>query len=175
MAIDFSKVQLITIPEGDVKSISSGGTTLWDSNGKSWHTRWSGSETIHVTANSSQGSAYHFATTYAGTGTNPILRITFEFLNPRLWPNVTPQFYLNSLDSIGDTMPTSPAVFKRTSPYLVGVKFGSGNYTGAMISTDNDTANNRLYITLNYFAGGNMDLRPNGTVQLRVTKIEQYY
>lgn len=175
MAIDFSKVQLITIPEGDVKSISSGGTTLWDSGGKRWHTLWSGLKQINVTTNSSQGSAYHFTTTHANSGTNPILRITFEFPLPSLWPDTTPQFYLNSTTSIGDTMPTSPAVFKTTSPYLVGLQFGSVDYFGALLSTDNDTTNNRLYITLNLIAGGSPSRRPAGDVILRVTKIEQYY
>lgn len=175
MPIDFSKVQLITIPEGDVKSISSGGTTLWDSGGKSWHPVWSGSKQISVTANSSSGSAYRFTNTYNNTGTNPILRITFEFPGEMLWPDLTPQFYLNSANPIGDTKPNSPAVFKRTSTRLVGLKFGDTSYIGAMLTSSTDSTNNRLYISLDTFVGGTAEYRPSGTVNLKITKIEQYY
>ena len=44
MAIDFSQVKTITIPEGSVtKIIDSNGNTLWQS--ASWHTLWKGSVT----------------------------------------------------------------------------------------------------------------------------------
>lgn len=175
MALDFSQVILITTPSGDVKSISSGGTTLWDSNGKSWHTVWSGNQTITVDHNSSQGSAYHFTSTAAHSGANPILRITFEFLLPQMWPSgYTPRFYLNSTSYTSDE-PSSPAIFKRTSGYLVGLRFGGNDYIGAMLSADYDSTNDRLYFTLNFLAGGNIDNRPYGDVRLRVTKIERYY
>ena len=45
MAIDFSQVKTITIPEGSVKKITdSNGNTLWQ--GVGWHTVWEGSKKI---------------------------------------------------------------------------------------------------------------------------------
>ena len=45
MAIDFSQVKTITIPEGSVNKITdSTGNTLWQS--ASWHTLWEGSVTL---------------------------------------------------------------------------------------------------------------------------------
>ena len=45
MAIDFSQVKTITIPEGSVKKITdSTGNTLWQ--GAGWHTVWEGSQKI---------------------------------------------------------------------------------------------------------------------------------
>ena len=47
MAIDFSQVKGITIPEGSVTKITdSNGNTLWQ--GASWHTLWEGSVTQSV-------------------------------------------------------------------------------------------------------------------------------
>ena len=45
MAIDFSQVKTITIPEGSVKKITdSNGNTLWQGSG--WHTVWEGNKKI---------------------------------------------------------------------------------------------------------------------------------
>ena len=45
MAIDFSQVKTITIPEGSVKKITdSNGNTLWQGSG--WHTVWEGNQKI---------------------------------------------------------------------------------------------------------------------------------
>ena len=45
MAIDFSQVKTITIPEGSVKKITdSNGNILWQGSG--WHTVWEGSQKI---------------------------------------------------------------------------------------------------------------------------------
>ena len=48
MAIDFSQVKAINIPEGSVKKITdSNGNTLWQGvQGKGWHTVWEGSQKI---------------------------------------------------------------------------------------------------------------------------------
>ena len=46
MAIDFSQVKTITIPEGSVTKITdSNGIVLWKK-GPSWHTVWEGSQKI---------------------------------------------------------------------------------------------------------------------------------
>ena len=47
MAIDFSKVKTITIPEGSVKKITdSTGNILWKEQSAGWHTVWEGSQKI---------------------------------------------------------------------------------------------------------------------------------
>ena len=59
MAIDFSQVKTITIPEGSVKKITdSAGNTLWQGSG--WHTVWEGSKKIGY--GGWKGSEYLFAT-----------------------------------------------------------------------------------------------------------------
>ena len=58
MAIDFSQVKTITIPEGSVKKITdSNGNTLWQ--GVGWHTVWEGSQKIGY---GGQTSRFVFAT-----------------------------------------------------------------------------------------------------------------
>lgn len=57
MAIDFSQVKALTIPEGDVKSISIGGVVVWQKpQEQSWHTIWSGSKSFGVTFNGNSGT-----------------------------------------------------------------------------------------------------------------------
>ena len=47
MAIDFSQVNTITIPEGSVTKITdSNGNILWKANTAEWHTVWEGSKKI---------------------------------------------------------------------------------------------------------------------------------
>ena len=47
MAIDFSQVKTITIPEGSVKKITdSNGNILWKEKSAGWHTVWEGSKKI---------------------------------------------------------------------------------------------------------------------------------
>ena len=59
MAIDFSQVKTITIPEGSVKKITdSNGNTLWQ--GAGWHTVWEGSQKIGYEG--WNGDEYLFAT-----------------------------------------------------------------------------------------------------------------
>ena len=59
MAIDFSQVKTITIPEGSVTKITdSNGNTLWQGSG--WHTVWQGSQKIGY--GGWTGSEYLFAT-----------------------------------------------------------------------------------------------------------------
>ena len=54
MAIDFSQVKTITIPEGSVTKITdSTGVVLWKSAG--WHTIWEGDKTITATGTSISG------------------------------------------------------------------------------------------------------------------------
>ena len=61
MAIDFSQVKTITIPEGSVKKITdSNGNILWKAKTADWHTVWSGIQKIGYEGYT--GSEFLFAT-----------------------------------------------------------------------------------------------------------------
>ena len=60
MAIDFSQVKTITIPEGSVKKITdSNGNILWKEKSAGWHTIWEGNKKIGY---GGQKSKFVFAT-----------------------------------------------------------------------------------------------------------------
>ena len=81
MAIDFSQVKAITIPEGPLCEITdSTGNILWE--GVGWHTIWKGSKSCRVNAKGNtapvlEGAEDNFAQTKSGTGYTPKIRITF--------------------------------------------------------------------------------------------------
>lgn len=83
MAIDFSQVKTITIPEGSVTKITdSTGNVLWQ--GVGWHTIWEGSKTCSIKANGNNnptliGNENNFAQTAVGTGYTPKIRVTFSY------------------------------------------------------------------------------------------------
>ena len=63
MAIDFSQVKTITIPEGSVKKITdSTGNILWQGGGQSegWHTIWEGSKTLKFNIIANELNNYTF-------------------------------------------------------------------------------------------------------------------
>ena len=61
MAIDFSQVKTITIPEGPVKKITdSNGNILWKEKSAGWRTVWSGIQKIGYEGYT--GSEFLFAT-----------------------------------------------------------------------------------------------------------------
>ena len=76
MAIDFSQVKTITIPEGSVKKITdSSGNTLWQ--GAGWHTVWEGSQKIGY--GGWTGSEYLFANVPYSSALK--IRVSFFGLN----------------------------------------------------------------------------------------------
>ena len=77
MAIDFSQVKTITIPEGPVKKITdSTGNVLWKAKTAEWHTVWSGIQKIGYEGWT--GNEYLFATEpYSDTLQ---IRVTFGIL-----------------------------------------------------------------------------------------------
>ena len=76
MAIDFSQVKTITIPEGSVKKITdSSGNTLWQGSG--WHTVWEGNQKIGY--GGWTGSEYLFATEPYSNALK--IRVSFMALN----------------------------------------------------------------------------------------------
>ena len=93
MAIDFSQVKTITIPEGSVTKITdSTGNILWQGQVGEWHTIWEGNKTITTTKSGNNapvisGEEQNFVQTAIGTGTKPKLRITFSYSNTNTDPN----------------------------------------------------------------------------------------
>ena len=76
MAIDFSQVKTITIPEGSVKKITdSAGNTLWQ--GAGWHTIWEGNQKIGY--GGWTGSEYLFATEHYSNALK--IRVSFSKLS----------------------------------------------------------------------------------------------
>ena len=100
MAIDFSKVKKITIPEGSVTKITdSTGNTLWQ--GVGWHTIWEGNKTCSIKFNGDNvkptitGNENNFAQTVSGTGYTPKIRITFSYSITSHVNSLEDSFYLN--------------------------------------------------------------------------------
>lgn len=112
MAIDFSQVKTITIPEGSVKKITdSTGAVLWQGESGSWHTIWEGNKTCYATDYNTSGIASNFAQTAIGTGYTPKLRITFSLT---VVDSSSPSnkglisYYVNDIS--GTTAPISPLI-----------------------------------------------------------------
>ena len=107
MAIDFSQVKTITIPEGSVTKITdSTGNTLWQS--ASWRTVWEGSQKIGY--GGWTGNEYLFATVpYSNE-----LKIRVSFSSLYTWKNSVDEGYYSYVP----TNKKSPATYTsiRTSP-----------------------------------------------------------
>ena len=88
MAIDFSQVKTITIPEGSVTKITdSTGNTLWQ--GAGWHTVWEGSQKIGY--GGWTGNEYLFAT----KPYSDALKIRVSFSSLYTWKNRGDDGYTN--------------------------------------------------------------------------------
>ena len=188
MAIDFSQVKTITIPEGSVKKITdSAGAILWKENLVGWHTIWEGNKTCSIKFNGDNvtptitGNENNFAQTVSGTGYTPKIRITFSYSITSHFNSLVDTFYLN--DSRLTTFPSSPitidAVEDTSTNRLCGPCVSPSNfsaYARVTLVSKKDTVNNRLNFDLE---AKNYSLQygysPNFTATLTVTKIEQYY
>ena len=183
MAIDFSQVKMITIPEGDVTKITdSTGNTLWQ--GASWQTIWEGSKTCYATESSHSGNVDNFAQTISGTGYTPKIRITFSLTvvdSSNSSNSGFISYYIN--DKSGTSAPESPIIIdslnetSSTNTLLGGyIFYDNYNYRiNAALQAVKDTGNNR--IKFNLWADYKMpSFTPyEGKATLKITKIEQYY
>ena len=183
MAIDFSQVKTITIPEGEVTKITdSSGNVLWQ--GASWHTIWEGSQTCYATESSHSGSVDNFAQTISGTGYTPKIRITFSLTVVDSSSSSNKgliRYYIN--DKLGTAKPESPIIIdslnesSSTNTLLGGyIFYNDYNYRiNAALQAAKDTGNNR--IKFNLWADYKMPSFPpySGETTLKITKIEQYY
>ena len=118
MAIDFSQVKTITIPEGSVKKITdSNGNTLWQ--GAGWHTVWEGSQKIGY--GGWTGGEYLFATEPYSNA----LKIRVSFSSLYGWKNSGDDGYINytpsnqkspvTYNSISSNLTTLVEVYSRNS------------------------------------------------------------
>ena len=91
MAIDFSQVKTITIPEGSVTKITdSNGAVLWKEQSTGWHTVWEGNQKIGY--GGWTGSEYLFATEpYSET-----LKIRVSFSSLYTWMSSGDEGYSNN-------------------------------------------------------------------------------
>ena len=191
MAIDFSQVKTITIPEGSVTKITdSNGNILWQGGGQSegWHTIWEGNKTCSLTRSGTgnpvvSGEEKNFAQTVAGTGYTPKIRITFSYSNTNTdynnWKNV---FVLNG--SAQTTAISSPVTieavkdiaFLSTSICLALCKSSDNKANfGVGLTSKSDKNNNMINISLTKRTTTNISYDSNFTITFTVTKIEQYY
>lgn len=178
MAIDFSQVKTITIPEGSVTKITdSNGNILWQS--ASWHTIWEGNKTITATGTSISGTSDNFCQTAENTGNMPQIRITYTELSGKASsPSVIKYFNNSTSDSPNtESKPTSPVTITLNSAntvYVLGA-YSQTTYVGTnkvyLVKTNNGTS--RCYLSLK----GDYVARPSNSnvSKLKITKIEQYY
>ena len=188
MAIDFSQVKTITIPEGSVTKITdSTGNTLWQ--GVGWHTIWEGSKTCSIKTNGNNtptisGNEENFAQTVSGTGYTPKIRITFSYSITNISNSFVKKFYIN--DSIYSNFPSSPLTIDAVATddwydyvFICGPivnPTSSSAYARSLLRADKDNENNRLIFNLlssyNNITG---NYGAYFTITFTVTKIEQYY
>ena len=189
MAIDFSQVKAITIPEGSVTKITdSNGNILWQGvQSEGWHTIWEGNKTITDTKSGTadpvvSGEEKNFAQTVAGTGYTPKIRITFSYSNTNTdYSNWTTTFRINSSNTTTLSSPVTIEAVKNQS--ILGVQLcfvlckysGDKAILGVGLRSMLDRTNNRLNISLGRNNSGDMSYDGNFTITFTVTKIEQYY
>lgn len=185
MAIDFSQVKTITIPEGSVTKITdSGGNTLWQ--GVGWHTIWEGNKTCSIKANgnnnpTSIGSEENFAHTAIGTGYTPKIRITFSY--SRNFNNSSSsfisKFIVNGAWKTGEkNSPITIDAVTDTYDKICGPVYDSSSpYAYAGITKVRDTKNNSIIFNLKAYASDNIIYNYDAyfKITFTVTKIEQYY
>ena len=194
MAIDFSQVKAITIPEGSVTKITdSNGNILWQGvQSEGWHTIWEGNKTCSITKNGNthvvSGEVLNLAQTAPGTGYKPKIRITFSYSNTNTdYNNWKDKFIVNgrtpttissplTIDAVGDLS------FFKTYNVLFVMCGSSDNKVslGVGLKKARDTKNNNSIFSLEKLesvASGSDINAYNGkfTITFTVTKIEQYY
>ena len=194
MAIDFSQVKTITIPEGPVTKITdSDGNILWQGvQSEGWHTIWEGNKTCSVTKSGTNtpvvsGEVQNLAHTVPGTGYKPKIRITFSYSNTNTdYNNWKDKFIVNN--SPQTTAISSPLTIDAVAdaPYaalavnICIISCGSSDKKvtlGVGLRKKRDTENNSsIFSLVRLVAGNNINSYDgNFTITFTITKIEQYY
>ena len=167
MAIDFSQVKTITIPEGSVNKITdSAGNTLWQS--ASWHTLWEGNVTQSVN------------TTLNITSLNDLsgqvkLRVTWSCSTSGS-SSYTTVYYNDNGSTTTTIKPDSPFQFDlnadSTRYYIVGCRIqDKNNNSGASVYLGWTRYNKSFSL----YGGRSQYLPDSINASMTVTKIEQYY
>ena len=198
MAIDFSQVKTITIPEGSVTKITdSNGNILWQGvQSEGWHTIWEGNKTCSLTKSgnnnpAASGVVPNLVQTVAGTGYKPKIRITFSYSNTNTdYNNWKDKFIVNgktqttvssplTIDAVGDFSFFSTYTILSIMCASIDSNGSNSVSLGIVLKKTRDTENNNIKFSLDKMANGNdNDIRAhsgNFTITLTVTKIEQYY
>ena len=191
MAIDFSQVKTITIPEGSVTKITdSTGNILWQSGGQSegWHTIWEGNKTCSLTKSGTgdyvvSGEEQNLAQTVAGTGHTPKIRVTFSYSNTNTdnnnWTNkfgINNSFQTTTISSPLTIDALKKPMFLETNICIVICSSNDGKAAlGVGLKGKADKTNNNIIISLKKHAAGTTSINGNFTITFTVTKIEQYY
>lgn len=180
---DLSTAKSIAIPEGNVKSISVNGVTIWQKQSSRWVTIWEGTKTITNDRGSITGTSSNFAQTVAGTGTNPTLRITFSNISATGPAQATISYTKNGTYS--STKPTSPVEFASSSGSTVTL-LGAGGSSGVTYPMDTSITNTVFLQKVNQstshvvFSLGGYTHRGSEAgsntfnATMTITKIEQY-
>ena len=189
MAIDFSQVKAITIPEGSVTKITdSNGNILWQGvQSEGWHTIWEGNKTCSLTRNGTgdpvvSGEEKNFVQTVAGIGYTPKIRITFSYSNTNTdytnWKNVC---LLNGSEQTTISSPVTIEAVKDSAFFGTSICFAlcrssdkKANF-GVGLASKSDKNNNMINISLTKRLTTNISYDSNFTITFTVTKIEQYY
>ena len=168
MAIDFSQVKTITIPEGSVTKITdSTGNILWQgAQSEGWHTIWEGSVTSD---NSTSEIAVANLNALSGTVT---LRVTWSCTASGGSTETT--YYNNNGSTTTTIKPDSPFQFDLDTSSLRNYIVGCSRLAGSVgrkcyLRWFNTDKSFTLYGSAGMFGGGVINL------SMTVTKIEQYY
>lgn len=170
MAIDFSQVKSLTIPEGSVKQITdSQGNILWkEQAAPQWHTVWSGS--ISKTVSTSAGSVDIWTNNVSGTAS---FRFTFTMSASGGASGSKIAYYAHGSSITTTTEPSSPILsnitYDTTKQYIVGI-VNYYRFKKSEVTLNYNSSNHTFYLR-----GSNGSSGFNGTVTLTITKIEQYY
>lgn len=191
MAIDFSQVKTITIPEGSVNKITdSTGNILWQWESGSWKTVWEGSKTCSVELKNDGNPVIisdendEFAKTAIGTGYKPKIRITFSYsINPKSISGIKNYVYINN-EPESDVQSSPITINELSDAYsaitvlgpLVESSTDTNKFARASLRRTLDRENNRIIF---YLQAKQHGLASGGYINylkltLTVTKIEQY-
>ena len=163
MAIDFSQVKTITIPEGSVTKITdSNGNTLWQ--GAGWHTIWEGNKKIST----EQTDTFIFGNVPYSDKFK--LRISFSELNAYSTLYSGTAKYTPS-DKVSPVIYESSS-FTRYQNILVRAEFdrsGTNDYCYASLYYYKDTGK------INGYSGYSSGMGKDAEAYIVITKIEAYY
>ena len=182
MAIDFSQVKTITIPEGSVKKITdSNGNILWKENLVGWHTVWEGS--FSKTWNANTKNDFANICTLIATDKPTKLRITGSINNTFYNPIIDLTWIGESKETL--QFPSLPlAINKETTQIDQLPPTGSINILTCKCSRYRFSDKPYFYFYLNiknsnilFSNAPTGDYLDNSgyTVTLNITKVEQYY